>query len=56
MGSVPGNSVRIARTIEFWKDQAAIDAHNTSEHIDRILPLLGAMFAKASEADLFTET
>ena len=41
--------------IEFWKDQDAIDAHNASEHFKRILPLLGAMCAKAPEVDLFSE-
>ena len=41
--------------IELWKDQAAIDSHNASEHFRRILPLLGAMCAKAPEVDLFDE-
>ena len=41
--------------IEFWKDQAAIESHNASEHFRRILPLLGAMCAKPPAVDLFTE-
>lgn len=41
--------------IEFWKDQAAIDTHNATEHFTRILPILGGMCAKAPEIELFEE-
>lgn len=41
--------------IEIWKDQAAIDSHNASEHFTRILPALGAMGEGDPEIELFTE-
>lgn len=41
--------------IEIWKDKAAIDAHNASEHFQRIFPQLGAFAAAKPEIDLYTE-
>ena len=41
--------------IEIWKDQAAIDIHNASEHFTTILPILGEMAEEALPVDLFTE-
>ena len=36
---------RIHIFVEEWKDQAAIEAHNASEHFTRIVPQLGELFA-----------
>ena len=38
--------------IEIWKDQAAIDAHNQTEHFTTILPELTT---EPQPVDLFTE-
>ncbi len=38
--------------VEFWVDQAAIDAHNSSEHFTRIVPKFAAMTAKDSDVTL----
>ena len=45
---------RVLTFIEFWKDQAAIEAHNASEHFRRIVPLTQALCEDAS-VDLYTE-
>lgn len=41
--------------IEIWKDQAAIDAHNASEHFTRLVPRLGALVEQADPVELYTE-
>ena len=41
--------------IEIWKDQAAIDTHNATEHFTSILPKLAALCESAQPANLFTE-
>lgn len=41
--------------IEVWKDQAAIDTHNATEHFTRILPKLGELCESAQPGNLFTE-
>ena len=39
--------------LEVWKDQAAIDAHNASEHFTRIVPQLGALVEVADPVELY---
>ncbi|MCQ2436958.1 MAG: antibiotic biosynthesis monooxygenase [Clostridia bacterium] len=41
--------------IESWKDQAAIDFHNATEHFTRIIPQLNAMCEGAQQVDFYTE-
>ena len=41
--------------IEIWKDQAAIDVHNATEHFTDILPKLAALCESAQPVNLFTE-
>ena len=41
--------------IEIWKDQAAIDIHNTTEHFTGILPKLGELCENTQPVNLFTE-
>ena len=41
--------------IEVWKDQAAIDTHNATEHFTSILPRLGELCENAQPVNLFTE-
>lgn len=41
--------------IEIWKDQAAIDTHNATEHFTGILPKLGPLCEGSEPANLFTE-
>lgn len=41
--------------IEIWRDQAAIDTHNATEHFTSILPKLAAFCESAQPANLFTE-
>ena len=38
--------------IEHWEDQAAIDAHNNSEHVKQIVPRLRT-FREESEINLY---
>ncbi len=38
--------------VEEWKDQAAIDFHNSSEHFTTIVPRLGALSAKETKVTL----
>lgn len=45
---------RILAFIEFWKDQAAIDEHNASEHFRRIVPLTNGL-CESSSVDFYTE-
>jgi len=46
---------RLLAFIECWKDQAAIDIHNATEHFTGILPKLGEMCEEGQPVDLFTE-
>ncbi len=41
--------------IECWKDQAAIDFHNNTEHFTGILPKLAALCEGDISAELFNE-
>ena len=41
--------------IENWKDQAAIEFHNKSEHFTGIVPKLGQLCAREGEVELFVE-
>lgn len=41
--------------IECWKDQAAIDYHNNTEHFTTILPKLGEMCEGDTSIELFDE-
>ena len=41
--------------IECWKDQAAIDAHNATEHFRTTLPKLAALCESAEPAAIFRE-
>ena len=41
--------------IEIWKDQAAIDIHNATEHFTGILPKLEELCESAQPVNLFTE-
>ena len=41
--------------IEFWKDQAAIDAHNASEHFQRIVPQYAALTAEKFAVEHYQE-
>ena len=44
---------RVHTMLEVWKDQAAIDAHNASEHFTRIVPQLGALVEVADPVELY---
>lgn len=41
--------------IEYWKDQAAIDAHNASEHFKRIVPQYDAFTAEKFPVEHYVE-
>ena len=41
--------------IEIWKDQAAIEAHNASEHFTRIVPQLSALLETGYPVEHYTE-
>lgn len=41
--------------IEIWKDQAAIDEHNASEHFTRILPQIGVLCETSPSIFLYNE-
>ncbi len=41
--------------IEFWKDKAAIESHNASEHFTTICPKLGEFCAKDMDITIYTE-
>ena len=41
--------------IEIWKDQAAIDSHNATEHFTSILPKLQELCAGGEPVKLFKE-
>ena len=46
---------RVHCFMEIWKDQAAIDAHNATEHFTRIIPQFAQMFDGPEEVTLYTE-
>lgn len=46
---------RLFSFIEIWKDQDAIDAHNTSEHFTRIVPQLGKLLETSFPVEHYTE-
>ncbi len=39
--------------MECWKDQAAIDIHNATEHFTRIVPQFAAFFAEDEDVKLY---
>lgn len=41
--------------IEAWKDQAAIEFHNKTEHFTSAVPKLGAMCSGRGDVELFDE-
>ena len=41
--------------LEVWRDQAAIDSHNASEHFTRLVPMLGGLVETAFPVELYTE-
>ncbi len=41
--------------IEIWKDQAAIDSHNASEHFTRIVPQLAKLVEISYPVEHYTE-
>ena len=41
--------------IENWKDQAAIEFHNKTEHFTTIVPKLGEFCARKGDVELFAE-
>ena len=41
--------------IEVWKDQAAIDSHNASEHFTRLFPQLEDMVFGIVRCEFYTE-
>lgn len=41
--------------IECWKDQAAIDFHNNSEHFKRLVPMLGKFVEQGEGVEFFNE-
>ena len=45
----------ILTVIEEWKDQAAVDVHADSEHVQRIIPLLSDLAEEAIEISLYRE-
>ena len=47
--------VRLHAFIEVWQDQAAIDAHNRSEHFTRIVPQFAALTEERLPVEFFTE-
>ena len=46
---------RVHCFLEIWKDQAAIDFHNATEHFTRIVPQLRPMRESSDPVELFTE-
>ena len=49
------NNPRAFAMIEIWKDQAAIEAHNTSEHFTRIVPQLAKYIEIGYPVEHYTE-
>ncbi len=46
---------RLFSFIEIWKDQDAINSHNTSEHFTRLVPQLGALVEISYPVEHYTE-
>ncbi len=46
---------RVHCFMEIWKDQAAIDSHNATEHFTRIIPQFADMFDGPETVDLYVE-
>ena len=46
---------RLFSFIEIWKDQAAIEAHNASEHFTRIVPRLARLVEINFPVEHYTE-
>ncbi|MCD8138865.1 MAG: antibiotic biosynthesis monooxygenase [Planctomycetaceae bacterium] len=46
---------RVHCFIEDWKDQATIDAHNATEHFQRIVPQFKALFDGEERVELFKQ-
>ena len=46
---------RLFSFIEIWKDQAAIEAHNASEHFTRIVPQLASLVEINYPVEHYTE-
>ncbi len=46
---------RVHLFIECWADQAAIDAHNASEHFQRLVPQFAALTEQRVPPELFEE-
>ncbi len=46
---------RVHTFLECWKDQAAIDSHNASEHFTRIIPQMAALREGRGSVELYTE-
>ena len=41
--------------MECWKDQAAIDAHNATEHFTKTVPELGEMCTSSGPVELYDD-
>ena len=53
--NVSASDPRQLAFIECWKDQAAIEAHNATEHFTGILPKLSALCEAGLPVELYTE-
>lgn len=50
------NNTNVFTFIEEWKDRAAVDEHNASEHFTRIVPQIRQLTAgEGSEVRLYTQ-
>lgn len=50
------NASNVLTFIEEWKDQAAIDKHNATEHYTRLVPQIGELtVSKGSECRVYTQ-
>lgn len=52
--NVSTENPRLFAFIECWRDQAALDLHNSSEHFRRIVPAIQEL-CEESSAEFFTE-
>lgn len=46
---------RVHCFLETWRDQAAIDAHNATEHFTRIVPQLAGLFDGPETVEFYVE-
>ncbi len=46
---------RVHCFIEDWQDQAAIDAHNATEHFQRIIPQFATLFDDKEQVELYRQ-